>query len=159
MPTKYATAAIAVALLTLAFAAPELHAANVSLLVTETGIPSRGASGRMAAAWEDGILDTFFEAGHIVSGAPSIRLADSRPEDGLPPEVEERRIEAELGGMEYFLLAAVDYGSGEVSLRLFATGLNGSAGPIAQSLHPIGPSANGGEGIKRAALGIAAFIR
>jgi len=155
MPRKY----VAVALFAFAVAVPGLHAANVSLLVVETGVPGEGAAGRRAAAWEDGLLDAFFEAGHIVSGAPTIRVADSPADDGLPPEVEERRIEAELGGMEYFLLATVDHASGEVSLRLFAIGLKRSGELLARMLYSVGPSANEGDIVKRAALDLAAFIR
>jgi hypothetical protein len=159
MRTKYAVAA----LLSLTFAAPSIHAANLTLLVMETGIPGDGASGRMAAAWENGLLGALFDAGHVVIGSRPIRVADSEIGDGLPSEVEARRVEAELGGMDYFLLATVDQQSGEISLRLFAIGSTAaadckSASPIVQRLYSGGP-ANDGDGIRKAALEIAAFMR
>jgi hypothetical protein len=75
-------------------------------------------------------LDVFFEAGHIVSNAPVLRLG-SRPAGDMPDEARVELTEAAEGGAEYFILALLDYdgpvvqASGtarnppKVSLRLF----------------------------------------
>jgi hypothetical protein len=73
-----------------------------------------------------------FDAGHIVSNAPVLRLSAS-PAKQFPDEAVESLNEANAGGADYFVLALLDYrGSGapdtstvpkpkQVSLRLFRT--------------------------------------
>jgi hypothetical protein len=88
------------------------NAATVSMLVIETGMPEESASEKTAAktaeSWETGMMDVFFEAGHIVSNAPAIRL--SRPSDSvIPPEAGYDFDEADRGGADYFIILQVAY--------------------------------------------------
>jgi hypothetical protein len=85
-----------------------LPAAMVSFLVIESGLPEESGAGPWSSLWESGLLDVFFEAGHVVSNAPIKRLA-VHPQEVLPGEVKGELDEAEAGGAEYFVLALLDY--------------------------------------------------
>ncbi|MDR0878735.1 MAG: hypothetical protein LBN21_11830 [Treponema sp.] len=109
------------------FAVSPLSAAMVSFLVIETGLPMEAASNQHSGLWESGLLDEFFEAGHIVSNSPILRI-DQKPSTPFPEEAEEAFDEAVAGGAEYFILAVLDYtvasdGSvekpGKVSLKVY----------------------------------------
>ena len=103
------------------FAVVRLEAANVSVLVIETGLPREGSANAYSVTWENGIMDTLFDAGHIVSNAPIMRLV-TRAKDGFPDEAERDWKEAQQSGMGYFLIAVVNYPQPyNVSLRLFNT--------------------------------------
>jgi len=104
-----------------ALVAAGLCATNVSFLVMETGLPPESAASQYSAVWENGLLEVFFESGHIVSNAPRVRLADATVPEGFPPDAEKHYRDAIAGGMDYFLIAIVDHLSHDVSLRLFST--------------------------------------
>jgi hypothetical protein len=90
------------------FAALPLPAATVSFLVVETGLPRETEQNVYSGLWESGLLDVFFEAGHIVSNAPVKRL-DTKPRSPLPGEFRGDLNDAAEGGAEYFILALLDY--------------------------------------------------
>jgi hypothetical protein len=86
------------------------YAANVSVLVVETGIAAENAAySSVSARWEEEFFDVLFEAGHIVSNSPSFSLAD-KPTGRFPEGFDYLLREAEEGGGDYFLLAFLDYG-------------------------------------------------
>ena len=85
-----------------------LSAATVSFLVIESGLPEEGGSSSWSILWENGLLDVFFEEGHIVSNAPIKRL-ELKPRQEFPDEAVEDLSEAAAGGCEYFILALLDY--------------------------------------------------
>ena len=104
-----------------------LNAATVSFLVIETGLPQQSPVNRYSAMWENGLMDVFFEQGYIVSNAPMMRLYE-KPEPGLPSDAEKELAAAKEGGVEFFIIAIVDYPPPKgqeilkpqkVSLRLF----------------------------------------
>jgi len=105
-------------LLFCAFFLPPLSGATVSCLVIETG-PSGGPKSQYSAAWENNLLDVFFDTGHIVSNARMIRI-DRKPADSFPTAAENDYQEARAGGMDYFVIAIIDQNQ-NVSLRLFRT--------------------------------------
>jgi hypothetical protein len=103
---------------------------TVSFLVIETGLNEESPARQASAVWENNLLDVFFEAGHIVSNAPILRL-EAPPAADFPEEAREDFDEAALGGADFFVLALLDYrngpgggedGPGEISLRVFRTG-------------------------------------
>ena len=106
------------------FILPCLFGANVSCLVIETGPPSGTAKNQYSAMWENNLMDVLFETGHIVSNGRMIRL-NRKPAESFPPEAERDYQEARENGMDYFLIAIIEQGSGgrpqTVSLRLFST--------------------------------------
>jgi hypothetical protein len=97
--------------------ASPLSAATVSVLVMETGSPGE-QTGQYSIMWENGLLEVLFETGHIVTNSPRMSLSE-KPADGFPDEAEKDFEGAKTGGMDYFLVAIVDYAQSNVSLRLF----------------------------------------
>jgi hypothetical protein len=104
-----------------------VRAATVSLIVIETGAAEETAAeknGRETLeSWETGMMNVFFEAGHIVSNAPAVRLL--QPPDGdMPPEARREFDEADSGGADYFIVLRLDYGAetekpDQISLELY----------------------------------------
>ena len=109
-----------------------VNAANVSVMVIESGVRKTVS----AAAWENGLMDVLFEAGHVVSNAQNLVLGESgagenvfwdavmapgtitvstttssaRDADELIPlEAAGDLQEAYENGMDYFLLVLLDY--------------------------------------------------
>ena len=85
-------------------------ASTVSFLVVETGL-SAGISSpqNTSRLWEEGLMAFFFDAGHIVTNNPILRM-DKR----VTPELRETAVEydfneAALGGAEYFILGFLEY--------------------------------------------------
>lgn len=106
-----------------------LHAANVSFLVIETGLPEETEKNQQSGLWESALLDVFFEAGHIVSNAPIMRL-DAKLNGELPDAAEAEMELAVEGGAEFFIVALLNFktnsgSSGEwpreISLMLYKT--------------------------------------
>jgi len=99
-------------------------AAAVSVLVIETGQPTAFPGNQYSVLWENGLLEVFFDSGHIVTNAPLLRL-DENPAEGFPDEAEQDFNSAREGGMEYFVISIVDTivdtEEYTVYLRLFST--------------------------------------
>jgi hypothetical protein len=101
--------------------APRIFAANLLILVVETGegrgeaVPERrGAAYESSSVWETCLLDVFFEAGHIVSNAPALGGGEGAGIPGgdsldFPPELEAELEEARSGGADYIVLALLSY--------------------------------------------------
>jgi hypothetical protein len=116
-------------LLICGFSIFRLEAATISFLVIETGLPEEMGASQHSGLWESGFLDVFFEAGHIVSNAPVLRLSHN-PTAVFPEEARVDLAEAVEGGAEYFILALLDYPAPisqkipkprQISLRIFRT--------------------------------------
>jgi|TergutMp193P3_1026864.scaffolds.fasta_scaffold26717_3 hypothetical protein len=105
------------------FFVPGIFAAMVSFVVIETGLPDGAGKNQYSERWESSLMDVFFEAGHIVSNAPILRL-NSKPSVGIEVIAEKDIEEAAEGGSDYFIIALLDFTSvsqppGTVSLLLF----------------------------------------
>ena len=108
-------------LLFFAVALTPVHSRTVSFLVIETGVAGEGPASQYSTMWEDGLLDVFFEAGHIVSNSPIIRIMH-KPGNGFPDEAERDYELAQEGSMDYFIVAVINHPAPHsVSLRLFRT--------------------------------------
>jgi len=110
-------------------AALPLSAATVSFLVIESGLDMEAGVNRHSGLWENSLLDVFFESGHIVSNAPMLRL-DYIPTEAFPVEARDELDNALEGGVEYFIIALLEYqkqgevaglGPRHITLRLFKT--------------------------------------
>ena len=106
-----------------------LSAATVSFLVIESGLDMEASVNRYSGLWESSLLDVFFESGHIVSNAPILRL-DYLPAEAFPIEARNDLDNALQGGVEYFIVALLEYqkqgedpalGPRHITLRLFKT--------------------------------------
>ncbi|MDR2371378.1 MAG: hypothetical protein LBD71_07850 [Treponema sp.] len=89
-------------------------AATVSFLIVETGLPPGADANEHSSLWESGLFDVFFDAGHIVSNAPILRL-EGKFEKELPETARADIDEAAQGGMDYFIIAVLDYPLAEIS--------------------------------------------
>jgi len=99
-------------------AAPALWAANVSVLIMESGQSRENTGNQYSALWENGLMDAFFDSGHIVTNSPKMQMKGKTDND-FPAEAERDLRSAQDGGMDYFLIALIDYAAPLVSLRLF----------------------------------------
>jgi hypothetical protein len=94
----------------LCFFLSPVFCANVSVLVVETGL----RDGRPAfyseatSLWETGLMDVFFEEGHIVTNAQAIAL-EKKPGKEFEDEIQSYVIDAGDAGMDYFVLAYLSY--------------------------------------------------
>jgi hypothetical protein len=102
-----------------------LQAATVSVLVVETGLPPGTGPSPSASIWESGIMDAFFDAGHIVSNAPILQIPDMQNSE-MPPEARREFDQARIGGADFFVMVLLSYPADslehpkEVSIRLFS---------------------------------------
>lgn len=87
-----------------------VSAATLSIQMYETGVPENAPKIEATSAWEAGLLDAFFEAGHIVSNAETKRLEKK----GLP-STSVGLAEAREGGAEFIIALSLDYGPGPLS--------------------------------------------
>ena len=85
-----------------------LSASMVSFLVVETGLPEGAVSLPYTGLWEGGLMDVFFDAGHIVTNSPAARI-EKRPARDLSGLLEDDYRAAVSGGAEYFILAYLDF--------------------------------------------------
>jgi hypothetical protein len=113
-------------LIFLAFAGfTALPAATVSVQVVETGLSPEIERTESSLVWESGVMDAFFDAGHIVSNAPIIRLK-TLPDREIPPELRRDFDEARLGGADFFVMVFLTYPEDslehpkEVFMRLYS---------------------------------------
>ena len=109
-----------------------VSASMVSFLIVETGIPHSANAGEYAFYWEGGLMGAFFDAGHIVSNSPVMRI-ESLPSQALqrgeiPQEALFDFYEAQEGGADFFVLAMIEFVSQngrviprEISVKIFNT--------------------------------------
>jgi hypothetical protein len=104
-----------------------LFCANISILIIETGLQDGKPLGRgeMTEIWETGLLNVFFEEGHIVTNARSFALK-KKPGKELTDEIKSYITEAEDSGIDYFVLAYLDY---ETDTTVNAGGFSGFPRP------------------------------
>jgi hypothetical protein len=105
-----------------------LSASMVSFLVVETGLQAESSAGEYSTLWEAGLMDVFFDAGHIVSNGTVLRL-EKNPAKDFPDEVQADFAEAGEGGADFFILALLEYRNQDgkikpsgISLRIFKVG-------------------------------------
>lgn len=89
-----------------------LNAAMVTFLVVETGLSSSESQKLQSQVWENYLMDTFFDAGHIVSNSVMMRL-ESSPGDDFKKIIIDEADEALEGGADFIVLAHLNYVSGE----------------------------------------------
>ena len=104
-----------------------LEAATVSVLVVEAGLPSDNGCTISAEIWESGMMDAFFDAGHIVSNAPcqQITAFSYDTSNPLPSELNSEFDQARIGGADFFVFVVLNYMDGdydnpkEIIIRVF----------------------------------------
>jgi len=96
---------LAAMLMLLAF---PVSAFMVSVLVVETGLSEEASSMPYAGIWEGGLMDAFFDAGHIVTNSPAARM-EKKPSQVFAGILEEDYKDAVSGGAEYFILGFLEF--------------------------------------------------
>ena len=100
-----------------------LGAATVSVVVVEAGLPSEKGCTPSAAIWESGMMDVFYDAGHIVFNSPCFQITGVS--GSLPEEVNNDFNEARTGGADFFVLVILNHSNDkpenykEVIIRVF----------------------------------------
>lgn len=92
-----------------------LSASNVSVMIIESGKGAIGARD-IAELWEDKIMNAFFSEGHIVSNARAKRIAHESGNE-IPEEALRDLQSASEGGVEYFILALLNYKDALINSR------------------------------------------
>jgi hypothetical protein len=88
---------------------------TVSFVMIETGLVQDGVKPESANHWENGLMDVFFNAGHIVSNAQTMRVEREIIKD-FPDEIQGDINEARQSGVDFFIIAVLDYHTtGEIS--------------------------------------------
>jgi hypothetical protein len=88
-------------------------AASVCVLVVESGLPADSMQPEASSAWEAGMMDAFFNAGHIVWNESLYRASAGQSGKGpVLPATSFRAEVARTGGADYLALAVLDYGMG-----------------------------------------------
>ena len=109
-----------------------LSASMVSFVVVESGLNPNAAGNEYSTVWESGLMGAFFDAGHIVSNSPVLRLekpsASGFSGNEIPGEVQRDFLSAQQGGADYFILVILDFTvqNGRtrpqvISIRIFST--------------------------------------
>jgi hypothetical protein len=83
-------------------------ASMVSFLLVETGLSEGAQSSQYSSVWEGGLMDVFFNAGHIVTNLPIARM-EKKPAQELSGQVEGDFHEAVYGGADYFVVGFLEY--------------------------------------------------
>ncbi|MCL2231189.1 MAG: hypothetical protein FWC01_08855 [Treponema sp.] len=91
-------------------------ASMVAFYVVEAGVNENMEITRQGIIWENAFLDVFFEAGHIVSNAPLLRL-NSMPQGDLLRSVAYDVIDDRSGGIDFVIIALLDYSANSSSPR------------------------------------------
>ena len=98
-------------------------AAMVTFFVVETGLPDNMEYSNQSIVWENAFMDVFFEAGHIISNFPIIRL-DSKPEGDILYEIDFDLENGREMGINFIIIALLEYDDrikapGEISFFIF----------------------------------------
>ncbi len=81
---------------------------TVSIIIVETGIREESPRIESSGLWENGLMDVFFENGHIVSNAPILRL-NAGAANPYPGEQLLNLNEVKAGGANFYVLAVLSY--------------------------------------------------
>ncbi|MDR2741436.1 MAG: hypothetical protein LBB98_04690 [Treponema sp.] len=81
---------------------------TVSFIVVETGQVQDGPGSEASHLWENELMDVFFNAGHIVSNAHTLRINSNTLKD-FPDEAQGDFDEARQGGADFFVMALLNY--------------------------------------------------
>jgi hypothetical protein len=100
-----------------------VEASMISFYVIETGLPQEGERNQHSLHLENALLDTFFDAGHIVSNAPIMRIETKPSGNFIQSSVIDLEEEALNAGVDYIVLAYLDYSGsqspGDISFYIY----------------------------------------
>ena len=118
---------LGILILFMGFSVLHLHAAMVTFLVIEEGLRPGAEADNYSSVWEGGLMSAFFDAGHIVSNSPVLRVETLSAAE-LPAEAGKDFRDAADGGADYFILAVLNFNTQErknrpnsVIIKIFTT--------------------------------------
>jgi len=119
---------IAFILITGLFLSINAHSSMISFFVVETGLSDNAVNIRHSDVWENALMDVFFDAGHIVSNAPILRL-ERRPQGDILDIVGYDAMDARRSGIDFILIAILNYTSesqipGEIHFFIYRVNSN-----------------------------------
>ena len=82
-------------------------ASMVCFLIVETGINDDVAGTQYSSLWEGGLMEAFFDAGHIVTNYPVERM-EKKPAQDLSDGVANSFYDAIDGGADYFIVCYLE---------------------------------------------------
>ncbi len=85
-----------------------LFSETVSVIIVETGVLEEAPGIESSSFWESGLMDVFFEHGHIVSNASMLRL-NADQVNPYPGEQLVNIDEVREGGAAYYVLTVLNY--------------------------------------------------
>ena len=85
-----------------------VSASVVSFLLVETGLREGAPEPQYTSIWEGGLMNAFFDAGHVVTNSPITRM-ERKPDRDLTGIVAVDFRDAADGGAEYFILGFLEY--------------------------------------------------
>ena len=85
-----------------------VSASMVSFLMVETGIGEETSAGQYSSLWEGGLMDVFFDAGHIVTNSPVTRM-EKIPSEEISGRMEVEFYEALYSGADFFIVGFLEY--------------------------------------------------
>jgi len=77
-------------------------------MIVETGLNEGAPNAQYSSIWEGGLMASFFDAGHIVTNTPIVRMAQ-RPTQDLTGKVRADFDEAVRGGVDFFILCFLNF--------------------------------------------------
>ena len=85
-----------------------VSASMVSVLLIETGIGEDVSSGQYTSLWEGGLMEAFFDAGHIITNSPIARM-ERKPDRDFTGSTAGEYADAVNGGVEFLILGYLEY--------------------------------------------------
>ena len=141
-------------------------AATISIMIIETGAADEAAK-KTADIWESGMMDVFFDEGHIVCNTPAIQIPNAGDEE-VPKEARRNFEDAVINGVDYFIIAQLNYsqkessaitGPDKVSLQLYRIKPYGMLYKTSYPVNPGLPAAEEFSNAKNAAQILFPYIR
>jgi hypothetical protein len=81
----------------------------VSFSVVETGLSKNRPRMDASLKWEDSLIKTFFDRGHMIISNSPLRRLEREPSGDLPPEFRAIFDAAGQDGAEFYILVVLDY--------------------------------------------------
>ena len=102
-----------------------VSASMVSILLVETGLNEEAPLTQHSSLWEGALMSSFFDAGHIVTNSPILRL-EEKPQQALNIALKSDFEDAASGGADFIVLCLLEFQSqargaapADVSIRTY----------------------------------------
>jgi hypothetical protein len=144
----------------LVFLGTNIGAYTVSFYVIETGLPEEVSISRYSEDWENALFEVFFDAGHIASNEPILRLAE-KPQGDIIQFINLE--EAQRGGNDFIIIVQLDLNNvtqtpKEISLFIYRISPFGKIHERKLQPNPSSSSKDEYDNIKSTARGLTSLL-